>query len=87
MKPLRRPLLLIVLVLILFVCGMALAASRTIRSSAAAPVAGCAEDCKEKLDKMLEKCEQIPEARRGVCREAANAHYDKCTEKCADRAR
>jgi hypothetical protein len=85
MKPFRRPLPLIVLALILMVCGIALAASRTTGSSPAA--VGCTEDCKEKLDKMLEKCAQIPEARQGVCREAANAHYDKCVEKCGERAR
>ncbi|HYY56244.1 MAG TPA: hypothetical protein VE842_02875 [Pyrinomonadaceae bacterium] len=88
MKPFQRPLPLIVLALILMVCGIALAASRTVSSSPApAAVVGCTEDCKEKLDKMLEKCAQIPEARQGVCRDAANAHYDKCVEKCGERAR
>jgi hypothetical protein len=87
MKPFRRPLPLVVLALILLVCGIALAASRTNNGIAAPAAVGCTEDCKEKLDKMLEKCAQIPEARQGVCRDAANAHYDKCVERCGERAR
>jgi hypothetical protein len=34
------------------------------------------------MDKMLEKCEQLPDASRSRCRTIANEHYDKCVERC-----
>ncbi|HEY6187509.1 MAG TPA: hypothetical protein VIW80_07515 [Pyrinomonadaceae bacterium] len=81
----QRPLLPIVLLLLLIACGMAFARARTSPNAGPAPTAvGCVDDCKEKLDKMLEKCEQIPEARRENCREAANTVYNKCLERCGD---
>jgi hypothetical protein len=88
MKSFRRPSLIIVTLLLLLACGIAIARSRTaMKNGSAAPAVavGCVDDCKEKLDKMLEKCEQIPEARRENCREAANNVYNKCAERCGER--
>jgi hypothetical protein len=85
----KRPLLPILLFLLSFTGGLGIAGSSAlIKGSSPAPVAvGCVEDCKEKQDKHLEKCEQIPEARRENCREAANSVYNKCVERCGDRTR
>ncbi len=82
MRFFKRPLLSLLLLLLSFAGGLALArTSAMIRPGTPAAV-GCVDDCKEKLDKMLEKCEQIPEARRESCREAANNVYNKCAERC-----
>jgi hypothetical protein len=86
-KIVQRPLSLILLLLVLLVCGIAIARTRTVRNNSTALNVGCAEDCKEKLDKMLERCTQLPEARRERCHEGANEHYNKCMEKCGDRSR
>jgi len=77
------------MLLLSFAGGLGLArSSAMMKSSYRAPAAvGCAEDCKEKLDKMLERCTQLPEARRERCQEGANEHYNKCMEKCGDRSR
>lgn len=83
----ERPLLPVVLLLLLLACGIAVARTRTVKGSSAMPVMECVSDCKDKLDKMLEKCEQIPEARRENCREAANTVYNKCVERCGERTR
>jgi hypothetical protein len=87
LKIVQRPLSLILLLLVLLVCGIAIARTRTVRNNHTALNVGCAEDCKEKLDKMLERCTQLPEARQSRCQEGANEHYNKCMEKCGDRSR
>ena len=87
MKLVQRPLSLIILFLVMFICGIAIARTHTVRNDPAATNVGCAEDCKEKQDKMLERCAQLPEARRERCQEGANEHYNKCMEKCGDRSR
>lgn len=81
MKLTKRPLIPILLLLLLLACGIAIAGSRSIKSSPA-PVAGCLDDCKERLDKMLETCDSITGVRRDRCREAANKQYNKCAERC-----
>lgn len=81
MKLTKRPLIPILLLLLLLACGIAIAGSRSIKSSPA-PVVGCLDDCKEKLNKMLEMCGSITGARRERCLEAANKQYNKCAEKC-----
>ena len=89
MRFVQRPLLPVLLFLLSFTGGLGIArSSAMIKGSSPAPAAvGCVEDCKEKQDRMLEKCEQIPEARRENCREAANSVYNKCVERCGDRTR
>ena len=85
MRLAQRPLLPIVLVLLLLACGIAIARTRAARSIAA-PVVGCTDDCKERLDKTLERCAGLPEASRERCREVADNQYNKCIERCGDRA-
>jgi hypothetical protein len=85
-KIVQRPLSLILLFLVLLVGGIAIARTRTVRNSHTALTVGCTEDCKEKLDKTLERCNQLPDARRPKCEESANEQYNKCTEKCGERA-
>jgi hypothetical protein len=85
-KIVQRPLSLFVLFFVLFVCGIAIARSRTDRNNHTAPTVGCTDDCREKLDKTLERCNQLPDARRPKCQESANEQYNKCVEKCGDRA-
>ncbi len=83
MKLLRRPLLPILIVLFLLTCGIALARSRTAKSNLAPAVAvECADDCKERLDAALEKCDQMPEDSRDNCRRVANMQHEKCLERC-----
>lgn len=83
MRLVKRPLLPVLLFLLSFAGGIAVAGtSAVIKSSPAKVVVGCVDDCKERQDKMLEKCENIPEARREACREAANNVYNKCVERC-----
>jgi hypothetical protein len=85
-KIVQRPLSLIVLLLVLLVCGIAIARSRTVRNNSAAVTVECADDCKERLDKTLERCSQMPDARRSRCQESANDQYNKCIERCGESA-
>ncbi len=83
MKLLRRPSLPILIVLFLLTCGIAIARSHTAKTSLAlAAAVECADDCKERLDAALEKCDQMPEDSRDSCRRVANMHHEKCLEKC-----
>ena len=84
MKLAQRPLFPIVLLLLLLVCGIAIARTRMTQENGQNPdqTAGCADTCKKRLDKMLERCGAIPEAGREKCREAANDQYNKCLERC-----
>ena len=83
MNPFRRPLILIVILLFLLGCGIALARSSNIKGHLVTAAAeGCADECKERRDKMLERCEQWPEAQRERCQTLANTQYDKCVERC-----
>jgi hypothetical protein len=86
-KIVQRPLSLFVLLLVLLVGGIAIARTRTVRNDTAAPVTvECADDCKDRLDKTLERCSQMPDARRARCQEIANEQYSKCIERCGERA-
>lgn len=83
MKLFRRPLLPILLVVFLLACGIAIAGSRTAKSSLApAAAVECADDCKEKLDAALERCNQMPEASRENCQRVANIQHEKCLDRC-----
>lgn len=84
MKLVQRPLSLIVLLLVLLVCGIAIARSRTTLSPQ--KVGSCTDNCAERRDKTLERCDSMPEERRAPCREQANEQYNKCVERCGDRA-
>jgi hypothetical protein len=79
----QRPLLPIVLLLLLLACGIAIARTRATRNIAA-PVIECTDDCKERLDKTLERCAQLPDSSRERCRAIANNQYNKCIERCGD---
>jgi hypothetical protein len=89
MKLFRRPLLPILLVVFLLACGIAIARSRTAKSrlAPAAPVVECADDCKEKLDAALERCNQMPEASRDNCQRVANIQHGKCVDRCEGRGK
>jgi hypothetical protein len=79
-------LILVTLVVFLLACGVAIAASRTIQSNGTQS-GNCAESCKARRDKGLERCDAAPEDKREKCREIVNLQYDKCAERCAERAR
>lgn len=79
----KRPLLPIVLLLLLLACGIAIARTRG-GGNIFAPVVGCKDDCQERLNKTMERCDQLPEASREKCREVANNQYNKCVERCGD---
>jgi hypothetical protein len=87
MRFVQRPLLPVLLLLLLLVGGIAVARSRTAANGSGTPPApaGCIDDCKTRQDKMLEKCEALPDARREHCRETANSLYNKCVERCGER--
>lgn len=89
MRLVQRPLLPVLLLLLSFAGGLGLARTSAMMKggSPARTAVGCVDDCKEKQDKMLERCEQIPEARRESCREAANSVYNRCVERCGERSR
>lgn len=84
MKLIQRPLSLIILLLLLLACGIAIARTRS--GLTPQKSGSCADGCKERLDKMLERCDLMPEGRRAPCRERANEQYNKCLERCGDRA-
>jgi hypothetical protein len=90
MKFFRRPLLPVLLVVFLLACGIAIARTRTAKSSlapavAAAAVADCADDCKTRFDAALERCNQMPEASRENCQRVANIQHGKCVDRCEGR--
>lgn len=75
----RRYLLLVVVAAILLISGIGLAASRRAHRSGRVD---CAGDCRDNRDKMLAKCDELPDATRDKCKERANKQYDKCVERC-----
>ena len=80
MRTPRRYLLLVVVATILLISGISIAASR--HAHRGAPV-DCAEDCRDRRDKMLERCNSLPDTAASNCRERANKQYDKCVEGCS----
>lgn len=80
MRTPRRYLLLVVVATILLISGISIAASR--RAHRSAPV-DCAGDCRDRRDKMLERCNSLPDTAASNCRERANKQYDKCVEGCS----
>lgn len=75
----RRYLLLVVVAAILLISGISIAASRISRASACVD---CAGDCRDNRDKLIEKCNELPDATRDKCIERATKQYDKCIERC-----
>lgn len=86
MKTPRSHLILIALIIFLLSCGITIFAARTIQGTAAQN-GDCADSCKTKRDRTLERCDGAPEQTREKCREIANTQYDKCVERCGERAR
>ena len=83
MKPRRRFLTLTALIVFLLACVITLSAARTFRSSAA-PRLDCKDECAEKRDKFMERCDELPNERRERCRNIATSQYDKCVERCGE---
>lgn len=79
MRTPRRYLLFVVVAAILLISGISIAASR--RAHTTAPV-DCAGDCRDRRDKMLERCNALPDTAASNCRDRANKQYDKCVEGC-----
>jgi hypothetical protein len=74
-----RILLLAVVAITLLISGASIAGSR--RVSPIAP-RDCAENCRNNRDRMLERCNTMPEAARDNCQERTNKQYEKCVERC-----
>ena len=81
MKTPRSHVILITLIVFLLSCGITIYASRKIQGTATQNVE-CADSCKTRRDRTLERCNGAPEDTREKCREIANTQYDKCVERC-----
>ena len=79
MRTPRRYLLFVVVATILLISGISIAASR--RTNTTTPV-DCAGDCSDSRNKMLERCNGLPDAAASNCRDRANKQYDRCIERC-----
>ena len=80
MRTPRRYLLFLVVATILLISGISIAASRRAHTTARTD---CAGDCRDRRDKMLERCNSLPDAAASNCRERASKQYDRCVEGCS----
>lgn len=79
MRTQSRIVLLAVVALVLLLSAASFAGSRRVNRSAHPD---CAETCRINRDRMLERCNLMPEGSRDSCVERANKQYDKCMERC-----
>jgi disulfide bond formation protein DsbB len=79
-RVLQRPASIFLLLIILLVAGIGVATSGKSRSVKTA--GDCADDCRERRDKWLERCDQQPSDIQTRCREMAQKQYEKCLERC-----
>jgi hypothetical protein len=81
MKP-RHHLLLPVALLILMIFGVGATSPRIVQEPTPSPTVDCESDCREKRDKMKEKCDTQVDSVKEKCKEIADKQHDKCVERC-----
>lgn len=79
MKHANRPFLMALLLMLILVCGVG--ASRPVESRCTATT-DCADQCKERYDAMIKRCNESSSRKGGNCEEMAQKQYDSCLEKC-----
>jgi hypothetical protein len=79
MKHANRPFLSALLLMLVLLCGVG--ASRPIRNGCNSTT-DCTDQCKERYDAMIKRCNESPTRKGANCEEAAQKQYDSCLEKC-----
>jgi hypothetical protein len=82
MKYANRSFLFALLLMLILVCGVG--ATRPGKTGGVSTT-DCADQCKERYDTMLKRCNNLSGDAADRCQAAAQKQYDSCLERCKER--